>query len=490
MNTYQSATLILTGMHRSGTSLLSSLLQSAGVNIGKRLVPANDGNPKGYFENSDFVEFHENVLFSLGIDKIGWTTLENCQPPCHYIDEAKKLIERNQDPEQPWGWKEPRTTLFLDFWSNLLPNAYFIFVYRSPWEVLDSLYRRGDDIFRHNPELALQAWSSYNRQIVNFYQKYSDKSLLFNLAKVTINPNYLIEMINEKFNLSLPSVDSNIYDPSSLKTDTKKSQRPHLLKVYFPDIWEQYQELNKMTNFEEPLEEVLENLSDNAWVLQDWLNVRILEKTLKQEKKISDEHIDSVYQKLGETIGEKESFEFHLGESQRELKDSQSQLQQTHQELENTKQELYNTQSQLQQTHQELENTKQELYSTQSQLQQTHQELENTKQELYSTQSQLQQTHQELENNKFQLQESQRELQDKKYELQQQELAFKELHFYFERSQEELKQTQEKVIEIKENLQRKQEELRNSQEKIIFMESSKFWKLRNKWFRLKGEKIE
>jgi hypothetical protein len=41
-------------------------------------------------------------------------------------------------------------------------------------------------------------------------------------------------------------------------------------------------------------------------------------------------------------------------------------------------------------------------------------------------------------------------------------------------------------MEIKENLHAKEEELQNSQEKIAFMESSKFWKLRNKWFRLKG----
>jgi hypothetical protein len=455
MDSQQQPILILTGMHRSGTSLLSSLLQSAGVNIGKKLVPANDGNPKGYFENSDFVEFHENVLFSLGIDKIGWTTLENCHPPSHYIDEAKKLIELNQDHHNPWGWKEPRTTLFLDFWSDLLPGAYFIFVYRSPWEVLDSLYRRGDDVFHHNPELALQAWNNYNRQILRFYKKYPEKCLLFNLEKITVNPNNLIEMINGKFNLSLPSVDSSIYDASSLKTDARKSQRPHLMKLYFPEIWEQYQELNTITGFDDSWEEALESLPGNAWVLQDWLNVRILEKRLKQEKKFSDDHLHSVYQQLGQTTGEKEALEFQLGESQRELYNTQQELQNTHQELQNTYQELHNT-------HQELQNTRSHLQA----------QLEDTQQDLHNTQSHLQQTQQEL--------------QDKKYELQQQELGFKELHFYFERSQEELKQTQEKAMEIKENLHAKEEELQNSQEKIAFMESSKFWKLRNKWFRLKG----
>jgi hypothetical protein len=465
MDTHLPQALIVTGMHRSGTSLLSSLLQSAGVNIGQKLVPGNDGNPKGYFENADFVNFHESILFSLGINTIGWTTQEQIVPPLSYAEEAQRLIEENQDLERPWGWKEPRTTLFLDFWSDLLPSAYFIFVYRSPWEVLDSLYRRGDDIFHHNPELALQAWSSYNRQILRFYQAHPEKCLLFNLEKVTANPDHLIEMINGKFNLSLPPVDSSIYDASSLKTDTRKSQRPHLLKIYFPQIWEQYQELNTITDFHDACVEAVENLSDNAWVLQDWLNVRVLEKRLKQEKKFSDEHIHSVYQKLGETTGEKEALEFRLQQSQQELNNTQSQLQ-------DKQQELQNTQSRLQDKEQELHDTQ---YQLQARLEQVQQEL----------QARLEQIQEELHNTQSHLQQTQQELQDKKYELQQGDLRFKELHFYFERSQEELKQTQDKLADIGVNLQEKEEELRHSQEKIVSMETTKFWQMRQRWFKIK-----
>ena len=56
-------TIVITGMHRSGTSLTASLLQSAGLNLGDRLMEATaTGNPlKGYFEDLDFVEFHANT---------------------------------------------------------------------------------------------------------------------------------------------------------------------------------------------------------------------------------------------------------------------------------------------------------------------------------------------------------------------------------------------------------------------------------------------
>ncbi|MEY2858272.1 MAG: hypothetical protein RLZZ74_2584, partial [Cyanobacteriota bacterium] len=43
--------MIITGMHRSGTSLTASLLQSAGVNLGDRLMSEDRGNSKGHFED-------------------------------------------------------------------------------------------------------------------------------------------------------------------------------------------------------------------------------------------------------------------------------------------------------------------------------------------------------------------------------------------------------------------------------------------------------
>jgi O-antigen biosynthesis protein len=60
------AAFIIAGMHRSGTSLTSSLMEDAGINIGTRLIEATPDNPKGHFENLDFVEFHVNVLGSQG----------------------------------------------------------------------------------------------------------------------------------------------------------------------------------------------------------------------------------------------------------------------------------------------------------------------------------------------------------------------------------------------------------------------------------------
>ncbi len=43
-----------------------------------------------------------------------------------------------------------------------------LLIYRSPWEVVDSLYRRGDKAFVDQPELAVKMWMHYNYKILDF----------------------------------------------------------------------------------------------------------------------------------------------------------------------------------------------------------------------------------------------------------------------------------------------------------------------------------
>ncbi|RAQ45354.1 family 2 glycosyl transferase, partial [Arthrospira sp. O9.13F] len=103
----QSPTLIITGMHRSGTSLTASLLQQYGVNIGQNLVGSNYGNIKGHFENVDFVEFHKEILRDNGIDELGCVTEDKISLTPTQRQQAQQLITQNQDSLSPWGWKDP-----------------------------------------------------------------------------------------------------------------------------------------------------------------------------------------------------------------------------------------------------------------------------------------------------------------------------------------------------------------------------------------------
>ena len=54
--------ILVVGMHRSGTSLLGSILQALGVALPGPLIPGDPHNPAGYFERSDITALQEEPL--------------------------------------------------------------------------------------------------------------------------------------------------------------------------------------------------------------------------------------------------------------------------------------------------------------------------------------------------------------------------------------------------------------------------------------------
>src|SRR5438309_2000464 len=127
-------------MHRSGTSMLAGFLQSAGLHVGEELLVANEANKKGYFEDVEFLKLHEDALELFGEDRSGWTLKKFDTLPDSLLPVADAILSKSNKHAQ-WGWKEPRTCLFLNFWKKKLPAANYVFIFRPPWEVADSLFR-------------------------------------------------------------------------------------------------------------------------------------------------------------------------------------------------------------------------------------------------------------------------------------------------------------------------------------------------------------
>ena len=340
--------IIVTGMHRSGTSLTASLLQSAGINFGDRLMGEDRGNAKGHFEDLDFVEFHQNVLQSQGISVAGWTEKNKIEVQQQYLAGAKALISARG--ERPiWGWKDPRTTLFLDFWSRLIPDAKYLFVYRSPWEVLDSLFRRGDVIFRTNPNFALAQWCNYNRAVLDFYRRYREQSLLIDIDSIIQSGDRLVDLVNQKFGLELRSPESLYRE--SLFTNNINYHRQALITKFFPDAVELYEQLQQQASLASPtIIEDPEEFSYEPWILQDWNDLKL-------------------------SISEKRQLETQLQQSKQELAHCNTQLEQREQELADANQQLQQREQELADANQQLQQREQELADANTQLQQREQEL-------------------------------------------------------------------------------------------------------------------
>jgi len=153
-------------MHRSGTSMISRLINLCGLYLGheEELMPSNIYNVDGYWENLLFVEINNSILSSLNGS---WDT-----PPEQVIDlqniptalreKSQKLLQSFKGQEI-WGWKDPRSSLTLSFWQELIPDLKVIICLRNPLEVANSLTQRD----KFSKKFGLDLWTTYNQRLLS-----------------------------------------------------------------------------------------------------------------------------------------------------------------------------------------------------------------------------------------------------------------------------------------------------------------------------------
>ena len=156
--------LAILGMHRSGTSCLTGTLQQAGLVLGK-VHTANKYNLKGNRENLDVVDLHQALLRDNGgrwdspPDSVEWKNRHRRIARRILADFAGLPI---------WGFKDPRTLLFLDGWLDLVPDMEFVGIFRHPMLVARSLASRKE--LPVSIEAGLMAWAAYNQRMLALYR--------------------------------------------------------------------------------------------------------------------------------------------------------------------------------------------------------------------------------------------------------------------------------------------------------------------------------
>lgn len=147
-------TVVVLGMHRSGTSMVAGVLRELGVHMGDDLLPAYRSNPLGHFENRVFVELNDRILAAC---ESSWDS-----PPLpqtiaatgeDFTGEIKKLVNRHNRRYRVWGWKDPRTVLTLPLYAPFLTNARIVVCRRRCEDAARSLTRRDGSELRKNQDL-------------------------------------------------------------------------------------------------------------------------------------------------------------------------------------------------------------------------------------------------------------------------------------------------------------------------------------------------
>jgi hypothetical protein len=157
--------VVVLGMHRSGTSLVTRLVSLSGLGLCREddLLVGDKSNPRGHWESISLLAFNRRLLEELGGTWFCPPTLDperlSRMLERHASDALARL--RTHHPELPWVWKDPRTCLLMPFWSAVLgERAAYVLVTRHPLEVSDSLARRSGC----TRPFGLALWERYTRQ--------------------------------------------------------------------------------------------------------------------------------------------------------------------------------------------------------------------------------------------------------------------------------------------------------------------------------------
>jgi hypothetical protein len=179
----QNKTLIIAGMHRSGTSLITHWLNECGMQLGENFLPAGIGNIDGHFEDIEFLKLHEEILHDNHLPESGLTDEHNIEISLYHREKLKSIIQVKNNLYPQWGWKDPRTCLFLDTYKELIPDARYLIVVRDYNAVVSSLLQRD---FRHIEKKYLARgsfdrfiWKTFrrNRRLQKFYNEKAEDYL-------------------------------------------------------------------------------------------------------------------------------------------------------------------------------------------------------------------------------------------------------------------------------------------------------------------------
>jgi hypothetical protein len=169
--------LVIAGMHRSGTSLISQWLYQCGLNLGDKLLGAGIGNAEGHFEDVDFLKFHEEILMDHQLPSNGYIVNELEPLSAYQKQKLKGIIGFKSKLSNQWGWKEPRTCLFLDFYQELIPGAYYLMIIRDHQSTISSMLQR--DFKGIETKYLGRGWLS--RQVWTFFRRNRRKEKFYHL---------------------------------------------------------------------------------------------------------------------------------------------------------------------------------------------------------------------------------------------------------------------------------------------------------------------
>jgi hypothetical protein len=164
--------ILILGMHRSGTSLMTGILNASGISVGKTLLEPKEENPKGFFELKKLYNINEEILKVAGTR---WNMLKkpilSDKEKTFYKEKIKHIIKLEFDGEPLFILKDPRIclllSLYLDVLRELSIKVYSILVERDYSEIAFSLSKRNQYSLFDGYALSKHYYHSAQQELTN-----------------------------------------------------------------------------------------------------------------------------------------------------------------------------------------------------------------------------------------------------------------------------------------------------------------------------------
>ena len=208
--------VLLLSMHRSGSSLLASLMSSMGLYVGDEvdMIGKRGDNPDGFFERRDVLDINRAILHSSGNGRMNNLPVTACETLPEALDEQLGRLIDELHREGVNLVKEPSLSLTCSAWIRKIQDPDIIILFRHPSEVAESLRTRQNIPLR----VGCALWEYYYRLILRSID--ISKANIVNFSDLKADPVAECGRINEwlsdkgRYSLNLdPSAIEQIYKP-------------------------------------------------------------------------------------------------------------------------------------------------------------------------------------------------------------------------------------------------------------------------------------
>ena len=265
--------LLIIGMHRSGTSMLTRFIQESGIFIGKKgkMGPNSEAfffqrinewmllQKGATWDSTNNLKFNSKFTNDNLVDVVN-NRLQSIIHTRNYLDYKNLVLNGNLlECNFNWGWKDPKTTLLLDVWSEIFPNAKIVHIYRNPIDVANSLVQRElllEKKFKRNwrikkREFFLTKRPNYNQSVritnidegIKLWEDYISHSLKSEMyfknvmhigyEEFLINPRNILQEISSFLKIE---TDNNLIESITSKVKPERAfafkKSPELVSLY------------------------------------------------------------------------------------------------------------------------------------------------------------------------------------------------------------------------------------------------------------------